>query len=141
MEEEKKASPTPRPLFQEAGTGALPDHPALFGGRCENCGFMFFPMQKYGCESCGSVKLTECVLTGRGKILTLAKVHEHKGPGREAPFTVAAVQLDDGPMVRALLDAATADETKYGDTVVTKLIPETRPNRGPYDLRFTRQAS
>lgn len=135
MDESKRQ---PSELFQPAGTSVLPGHPALIGGECLSCGNVFFPMQRFGCERCGSVNLKERTLTGRAKVLTCAKVHEHRGPDRETPFTVAAVLLEDGPMVRALLDPATADATDIGDTVVTTLVPETRPNRGESDIRLTR---
>ena len=135
MDESKRQ---PAGLFQGTGTSVLPDHPALIGGECLSCGNVFFPMQWFGCERCGSVNLKERTLTGRGKVLTCAKVHEHRSPGREAPFTVAAVLMEDGPMVRALLDPATADVTNIGDMVVTSLVPETRPNRGELDIRLTR---
>lgn len=137
---DKNKAPEPKALFQDAGTAQLPDHPALLGGACDDCGYVFFPMQTYGCERCGSVRLSPRTLTGRAKVLTAAKVHEHRSPGREAPFTVAALELEDGPMVRALLDPATEDATEIGDIVVAKLVPEGRPDRGPYDLRFTKQA-
>ena len=44
--------PASFPLFVDAGTDAVPDRPALIGGRCV-CGHVFFPMQTYGCEKCG----------------------------------------------------------------------------------------
>jgi uncharacterized OB-fold protein len=110
----------------------------LLGGECSACGYIFFPMQRYGCERCGGVALKERALSGRATVLTVAKVHEHPSPGRDAPFTVAVIGMDDGPIVRVLLDPATADATQIGDTVATVLVPETRPNHGEFDLRLTK---
>ena len=90
-------------LYQAAGSAAEPGHPALLGGVCA-CGYVFFPLQTFGCERCGGSDLQPKTLSGAGKLLASARVHLHPGKGREAPFTVVAVQLDDGPIVR---DAAT----------------------------------
>ena len=90
-------------LYQEAGSPARPDLPALLGGVCD-CGYVFFPLQPYGCERCGGVKLRGKALTGAGRLLAVARVHLHAGKGREAPFTVGAIRLDDGPIVRTLLE-------------------------------------
>ncbi len=125
-------------LYDAKGTAALPGNPSLLGGRC-NCGHVFFPMQNYGCEKCGASAdhLKPHRLAGSGKILALATVHLHAGKGRQAPFTVATIALDDGPTVRTLLDQASERDAKPGLAVVTKLIDVPRED-GPalLDLRF-----
>jgi uncharacterized OB-fold protein len=136
MEETKPPKPA---LFQREGTAQAPNNHALLGGECSDCGYVFFPMRTYGCERCGGINLAARALTGRGRVLTRATVHEHHGPGRTAPFTVAAVLTEDGPMVRAVLDPATENEIEIGSMVVTTLVPETRPDRGEFDLRLTRE--
>lgn len=123
-------------LFTTTGTEALPAHPALLGGACGACGYVFFPMQSYGCENCGSTELTSRPLTGRGKLVASARVHMHAAPGRVAPFTVGSIVTDDGAVVRAVLDVD-AETPLPLDTVVTSLlVPETRPAHGAHDLRF-----
>lgn len=124
-------------LFNTEGTAAAPGHPALLGGRCAACGFVFFPMQTYGCEACGSTALEPMALSGRGRLTSFARVHVHAAPGREAPFTVGTIALEDGTVVRALIDEACEGRLSHGAIVVSMLVPETRPNRGPHDLRFT----
>ena len=46
--------------------------PQLHGGRCR-CGYVFFPMQTYGCEKCGAagVALTPSALDARGALVGL----------------------------------------------------------------------
>ena len=132
--------PSSPALFRAEGTPGLPGLPALLGGRCRGCGLVFFPMQYYGCEACGSGDLAEHAIRGRGRLITLAKVHLHARPNRQAPFTVGSVATDDGAVVRALLDPATADQLEPGDRVVTTLVVETRADRGTQDLRFTKEA-
>src|SRR3546814_10197397 len=67
-------------LFAAQGTGALPDHPALNGGRCKACGYIFFPMQHYGCERSGSEELEPWLVGGRGRVVASAEVHVSMNP-------------------------------------------------------------
>lgn len=122
-------------LYEAGGTASAPDHPALNGGACQACGHVFFPLQAYGCERCGSVDLAPRKLGGSGALTASARVHLHAGKGREAPFTVVAVRLDDGPVVRTLAgdDAPLA----VGQRMVTALLPATGPDgERCLDLRF-----
>lgn len=81
--------------------------PVLLGGRC-TCGHTFFPMQTYGCERCGQTgdALTPKALATRGRLLATATVYSDRE--RTAPFVLAAIELDDGPVVRTLLDETPA---------------------------------
>jgi len=125
-------------LFQSSGSAADPSHPALLGGACAACGYVFFPMQAFGCERCGSTRLEPRALSGRGKLLASTRVHLHAGKARQAPFTVGSIALDDGPIVRTIL----IDDDKPfhpGDAVATTLA-DVRDAEGveKRDLRFAR---
>lgn len=133
MADELKERPS---LFRAEGTAAHPAHPALLGGRCHACGYVFFPMQTYGCEACGATDLDSLALSGRGRLTSFARVHVHAGGGRVAPFTVGTIALEDGAVLRALIDQGSEDRLRHGAVMVAKLVPETRPDRGPHDLRF-----
>jgi hypothetical protein len=141
------------PLFSETGVDELPllksalyrAHggdgvaPALLGGACA-CGYVFFPMQRYGCERCGGADLTPRTLSGVGRLLASARVHLHAGKGREAPFTVGAVKLDDGPIVRTLVEGA-GDALRAGARMVTTLVAVADADGQPcLDLRFVPEA-
>ena len=126
-------------LYRRAGSTARPDLPALLGGACA-CGHVFFPLQAYGCERCGGTELRPRALTGAGTLLASARVHLHAGKGREAPFTVGAIRLDDGPIIRTLIEG---DETglRPGETMVALLAPAADPEGAPrLDLRFVAEA-
>jgi len=126
-------------LYEAEGTAAVPDRPALKGGVCAACGGVFFPLQAYGCERCGSLDLAPRRLSGAGRLTASARVHLHAGKGREAPFTVVQVALDDGPTVRTLA----GDDTPLviGQRMVAALLPATGPDGAPcLDLRFVREA-
>jgi uncharacterized OB-fold protein len=122
-------------LYRAEGSAAVPDHPALLGGECA-CGYVFFPLQRYGCERCGGVDLRPRVLSGLGRLLASARVHLHAGKGREAPFTVGAIALEDGPIVRTLIDADDVD-LPAGERMVTRLATVTDAEGARHlDLRF-----
>jgi len=123
-------------LFTAQGTASVPDHPALLGGRCASCGYTYFPMQLYGCETCGSQDLVQVPLSGRGRLVAFARVHMHVSPDRQAPFTVGSVVTDDGAVVRALIDPASEDALRPGALMTALLVAETRDGRGTDDLRF-----
>ncbi|HZZ86929.1 MAG TPA: OB-fold domain-containing protein [Caulobacteraceae bacterium] len=127
-------------LYRTEGTAAAPEHPALLGGVCA-CGYVFFPLQRYGCEKCGGVAIEPRALSGAGRLLASARVHLHAGKGREAPFTVGSVALDDGPIVRTLIAGADEAPLRVGQRMVTTLAPVADPDGAPrLDLRFAPQA-
>ncbi len=127
------------PLFVDAGTDAVPDRPALIGGKC-GCGHIFFPMQTYGCEKCGRYgeDLKKVSLSGRGRLLAFARVHLHARPYPKVPFTVVVVALDDGPVIKALLDPAVDDDLRSGAVMVTRLVRQRREGGAQNVLRFAR---
>ncbi|HEX4183678.1 MAG TPA: zinc ribbon domain-containing protein [Caulobacteraceae bacterium] len=127
-------------LYREQGADRAPGHPALLGGQCEACGYVFFPLQSYGCERCGSTDLAPKALSGVGRLLASARVHLHAGKGREAPFTVVSIALDDGPIVRTLL-VEDAGELRPGARMVTTLVPVAdAEGASRRDLRFVEEA-
>lgn len=130
--------------YTENGTSAHPDRPALQGGRC-TCGTVFFPMQTYGCEVCGAHgdALKEQALSGVGTLVSSATVYIDMGQPRLAvpavPFIVGEIALEDGPVIRAILSAASEDELAPGQQMATTLVGIGDDERGHYrDLRFTR---
>ena len=126
-------------LYRREGSPARPDLPALLGGACA-CGHVFFPLQTYGCERCGGTDLQPRALSGAGELLASARVHLHAGKGREAPFTVGAIRLEDGPIIRTLIEG---DETRLrpGAAMAAVLAPAADPDGAVrLDLRFTAEA-
>lgn len=107
-----------------AGAAAKPGEACvLSGGRCQ-CGHIFFPMQSYGCENCGALgeALEATELAGSGRLVAAAKVHVHKSESRQAPFIVASVELDAGPLVRTLLDWPLDQEPPVPGTRMTAVL-------------------
>ena len=115
-------------------------HPALSGMRCVACGYVFFPPQTYGCESCGAPaeKLEPAQLAGNGVLNSFATVHHHADKGIETPFTVGVIVLDDGPAVRSVLMARTDEGLRNGDRMHSVLMPSGKNDDGTdlVELRF-----
>jgi len=113
--------------------------PNLLGGRCE-CGYIFFPMQQFGCERCGKFgsSLEAVSLRGSGKLVTATVVHMHADKRRPAPFAVGTIALDDGPVVRALLsDLALASQLQSA-IVAEFAVVTNEDGTQARDLRFKR---
>ena len=100
-------------------------------------------MQTYGCEKCGRYgdDLKEVRLSGRGRLLAFAQVHLHAGSDPKVPFTVVVIALDDGPVIKALLDPAIDDELHSGAVMVAKLVQQRREGGVQNALRFARADS
>lgn len=114
--------------------------PELRGGRCR-CGYVFFPMQSYGCEKCGLTgeAVTPAPLRSEGTLTASARVLMHAAKDRTAPFVVVAVRLDAGPIVRSLLDQDRAEPLPIGTRMKGLLAEVGTADDGDVivDLRFT----
>ncbi|MEK4425571.1 Zn-ribbon domain-containing OB-fold protein [Solibacillus sp. FSL K6-1523] len=138
-------------LFSTHGTKDLPNHPLLKGGKCE-CGHTFFPLQKYGCEVCGSHgdRINEIELMGRGVIKTFTTVYRNAQEKKSitygasptdflhVPFVLASIILDEGCELMALIDGD-GSNLHPGQTVYSTLVSvmENEDNQEILDLRFT----
>jgi len=118
------------------------DNPSLNGGKCRACGYVFFPPQRYGCESCGAPpeKLDAVQLAGRGRLHSYATVHLHQGKDIEAPFTIGLIVLDDGLAIRSVLINRTDAGLAIGDRMSSVLVAAGTDQEGyeMVDLRFAR---
>ena len=125
-------------LYSEGLGGQHAPIPVLHGGRCR-CGYIFFPMQTYGCERCGRYgdALTPYALVARGTALAAATVHIHADKNRPAPFTIVKIALDDGPVIRTLLAEHSA-AVSPGQHMIAKLVPvrHSETSETLLDLRF-----
>jgi uncharacterized OB-fold protein len=85
------------------------------------------------CPHCGSDARTTSTFSGRGKIFSFTTISDAPaGFEHNAPYTVALVQLDEGPVVTAQLTDLDGQEVKIGDAVemVTRKIKDDGNQRG-----------
>jgi len=120
--------------------------PALIlnGGECDDCGYVFFPIQRYGCERCGAVG--ECLqprqLAAQGTLMASTVVHIHHSESRPVPFVVASIKLDAGPFIRTLLEYSAAAEPLAPGTALEGVLStvinsaEAPSQKALVDLRF-----
>ena len=98
----------------------------LVGERCEHCQNAIFPPRDV-CPHCAQPAQKEFALSGRGSVYSYTTVFDPPtGFEAFAPYPVALVKLDEGPMVTAqLTDIAPAD-VKIGMPVemVTRKLSE-----------------
>jgi uncharacterized OB-fold protein len=116
--------------------------PSLYGRRCLDCGYVFFPPHAFGCEVCGALpERTEPIaLAGRGVLRSFAVVHRHGGGDAGTPLIVGEIALDAGPTVRAVLHGG--EELAIGDRMRSVLWPAPSPGTAEekIELRFEKAA-
>jgi uncharacterized protein len=115
----------------------------LLGMRCNACGYVAFPRQRYGCEKCGAsgASLVDVTLPSTGALASYATVHMHQAKNISAPFVIGEVALDAGPMLRATMVEQSDAHLAIGARVEGRLHPapgDTQPPRN--ELRFARVA-
>ncbi len=101
---------------------------SLVGSCCERCRVPQFPPRPR-CRECGG-ETTPLAFSGRGKIYSYATVRQ--GPGRLselAPYMVALVELEEGPLLAAQLTDVEGNEVHIGMAVqmVTRRLGDDGP--------------
>lgn len=75
----------------------------LVGEVCPHCEKKIFPPRDV-CPSCASEAKTPYVFSGRGEVYSYTTVYDApEGYDGNAPYTVALIKLEEGPMVTAQL--------------------------------------
>jgi hypothetical protein len=86
----------------------------LVGEICEKCGARIFPPRDV-CPDCEAPAKTPLLFSGRGEVYSYSTVYNPpRGFEEFSPYTVALVQLEEGPMVTAQLTDVNAEEVCIG---------------------------
>jgi uncharacterized protein len=105
---------------------------ALVGEVCPHCQTRIFPARDV-CPECGGEAKKPFAFSGRGKVYSFTVMHNApSGFERNAPYTVALVKLEEGPVVTAQLTDLGAKKAEIGMPVemVTRRIREDGDERG-----------
>lgn len=105
---------------------------ALVGEMCPHCDGKIFPPRDV-CPHCGSEARTTFTFSGRGKIYSFTTISDAPaGYEQSAPYTVALVQLEEGPVVTAQLTDLDGQAVQIGMPVemVTRKIRDDGDQRG-----------
>jgi len=86
----------------------------LEGEVCEGCGAKIFPPRDI-CPECEAPAKTPFTFSGRGKVYSYSTVYNPpRGYEEFAPYTVALVQLEEGPLITAQLTDVNTDQVSIG---------------------------
>ena len=89
----------------------------LMGEECPSCTTKIFPPRDV-CLECGAPAKELFELTGVGEIYSYSTVYDAPaGFEFQAPYLIAMVKLDEGPLVTAQLADIDADEVEIGQKV------------------------
>jgi uncharacterized OB-fold protein len=105
---------------------------ALVGEVCPHCDAKIFPPRDV-CPECGGEAKTQFRFSGRGEVYSFTTLTDApSGFEDNAPYTVALVKLEEGPMVTAQLTDLGEDKVQIGMPVemVTRRIRQDGDERG-----------
>ena len=107
-------------LFRLAEDGR--SEPSLLGGRCPECGGVYFPRPKY-CPKCLG-ETAETALASRGSLYSYTVVRTKAPLGLPEPYGLGLVDLEEsGLRVFGLLDPATIDQYRIGQSMRLAVAP------------------
>lgn len=102
------------------------------GEVCPHCGSKIFPPRDV-CPYCGGEAKTQFSFSGRGQIYSFTQMSNvPTGYEQSAPYTMALVQLEEGPVVTAQLTDLGDQDVQIGMPVemVTRKIRTDMDDRG-----------
>jgi uncharacterized OB-fold protein len=90
---------------------------SLVGEECDNCGTKLFPPRDV-CLECEAPAKELFAFTGLGEVYSHTTIYDAPAGFEEfAPYTVALVKLDEGPLVTAQLTDIDPDQVEIGQEV------------------------
>lgn len=90
---------------------------SLVGEVCERCGDKIFPPRDV-CPNCAEEAKTPYAFSGKGEVYSYTTVYDApEGYEGQAPYTVAIVKLEEGPLVTAQLTDVGNGEVNIGQSV------------------------
>lgn len=98
----------------------------LTGEICRECGAKLFPPRDV-CPECSQPAYEPFTFSGKGEVYSYSTMYQApEGYQDFAPYTVALVKLEEGPLVTAQLTDVDADEVEIGMPVemVTRKMRE-----------------
>jgi len=104
----------------------------LVGEICPRCDAKIFPPRDV-CPSCGSEARTAFAFNGKGEVFSYTTIYEAPaGYAETAPYTVALVKLEEGPLVTAQLTDLGDQPIEIGMPVemVTRRLRQDGDERG-----------
>jgi uncharacterized OB-fold protein len=111
----------------------------MVGEVCNECGAKLFPPRDV-CPECTKPAYEPYAFSGNGKVYSYSTVYQAPTGYEEfVPYTVALVELDEGPLVTAQLTDVEQDEVEIGmpvEMVTRKLREEGEDGLIVYGYKF-----
>ena len=112
---------------------------SLAGEICKQCGARLFPPRDV-CPECHEPAYEPYTFKGRGEVYSYPTVYQApEGYEEYAPYTVALIKLEEGPLVTAQLTDLDSDEAHIGmpvEMVTRKLREEGEEGMIVYGYKF-----
>jgi uncharacterized OB-fold protein len=112
---------------------------ALVGEVCTRCGAKLFPPRDV-CPECNQPAYEPFTFSGKGRVYSYSTVYQApEGYEEFTPYTVALVELDEGPLVTGQLTDVDRDEIEIGmpvEMVTRKLCEEGEDGLIVYGYKF-----
>ena len=114
---------------------------SMVGEVCKKCGAKLFPPRDV-CPECNEPAYEPYTFSGKGQVYSYSTVYQAPaGYEQFVPYTVALVELDEGPLVTAQLTDVDRDEVEIGmpvEMVTRKLREEGEDGLIVYGYKFRR---
>jgi len=112
---------------------------ALVGEVCPHCDAKIFPPRDV-CPECGGEAKTAYAFSGKGEVYSFTRMsNAPAGFEVQAPYTVALIKLDEGPIVTAQLTDLGEEDVQIGmpvEMVTRKLREEGEDGLIVYGYKF-----
>ena len=112
---------------------------SMVGEVCNQCGVKLFPPRDV-CPECSKPAYEPFTFSGNGRIYSYSTIYQPPAGYEEfVPYTVAMVELDEGPLVTAQLTDVEQDEIEIGmpvEMVTRKLREEGEDGLIVYGYKF-----
>ncbi len=102
---------------------------ALVGEQCPHCGRFIFPPRDI-CPDCAGEAKTQFQLSGKGEVFSFTTIQDPPaGFEGQAPYVLAVIKLDEGPMLTAqLTDLDSAPQIGMRVEMVTRKLRSEGPS-------------
>jgi len=111
----------------------------LVGEVCNHCGVTIFPPRDV-CPECALPAQTPFTFSGRGEVYSYSTIyHPPAGFEESAPYTMALVRLEEGPLITAQLTDVAAEQVEIGmpvEMVTRRLQAEGEEGVISYSYKF-----
>jgi uncharacterized OB-fold protein len=104
----------------------------LVGEICPHCEVKIFPPRDV-CPNCGGEAKAQYALSGKGEVFSYTTIYEPPaGYDENAPYTVALIKLEEGPIITAQLTDLGSEPVEIGMPVemVTRKLRTDDAERG-----------